>query len=541
MLDRVLYRLLTGSSCGFTFMPGPGPGWTATSCNCDPADENCDSADENCDPADESACGLPPSSRSHSSSEVGLYVHVPFCRSLCAFCPYTKVLYSDELAKAYLEALVVEAKAVVARLGSRRISSVYFGGGTPMTVPDAIRMVVDLFRKHLVPGAGIGVELHPQDVDPASLGWLRDVMAGAGVVAKERESGCSDAATEAAHKSGSGWGELAGSARQLSEFSASVRDVGSASSGDAAPITMVSLGVESLNGRTLDYLGRAYGPDKAIQTVEMTMDAGFGTTNVDVMTCIPGQSADEATADMQRLLRMGVGQVSAYPLMDFSYTQGRTSHSLWSQRRTLAALAQVGEAEGYERSSVWTWTRPDARKYTSITRERFIGIGAGAATYLDGYFGVNTFDVRAYVEALSQGRSPVALHSTLTPQESALYWLFWRCYEGRVDLDSPEAGRVRGLRGWANLARMLGLGRMSGLAEGGELGHGEGESAGGGLPSVGSEGQLGGGQSHRKRVFQLNDNGLFLYHILERHYTRAYIGRLWAACREAAFPQAITL
>ena len=149
--------------------------------------------------------------------------------------------------------------------------------------------------------------------------------------------------------------------------------------------------------------------DKAIQTVEMTM-AGC-TTNVDVMTCIPGQSADEATADMQRLLRMGVGQVSAYPLMDFSYTQGRTSHSLWSQRRTLAALAQVGEAEGYERSSVWTWTRPDARKYTSITRERFIGIGAGAATYLDGYFGVNTFDVRAYVEALSQVLSPVALHS----------------------------------------------------------------------------------------------------------------------------------
>lgn len=243
---------------------------------------------------------------------------------------------------------------------------------------------------------------------------------------------------------------------------------------------------------------------------------------------------------------MGVGQVSAYPLMDFSYTRYRTSHSLWSQRRTLATLARVGAEEGYERSSVWTWTRQDTLKYSSITRERYIGIGAGAATYLDGYFGVNTFDVRAYVDALSQGRSPVALHSVLTPQESALYWLFWRCYEGRIDLDAPEAGLVKGLRGWVNLARRLGLGTMSGSrARGG---------GGGGAKLAGGDGRLAGsdtqpmsgtqsvsGDRGGKSFFTLNDKGLFLYHILERHYTRAYIGRLWAACREAAFPQGITL
>ena len=520
MLDRILYRLLAGSSGGFNFRPGPGSGWKVS----------------NSDPVSESPRGLPLSSRSHDDSSVGLYVHIPFCRSLCAFCPYTKVLYSDGLAAAYLGALTAEAKAVAAKLGSRRVSSIYFGGGTPMTMPDAIRMVVDLFRERLVPGAGIGVELHPQDVDPASLGWLRDTLTGGGVATEAPASVRSCTAS----------GRPGALSKCSGEDAEGAPESDPGLSGNGAPTTMVSLGVESLNQRTLDYLGRGYGPDKAIQTVEMAMDAGFGTTNVDVMTCIPGQSADEAAADMRRLLHMGVGQVSAYPLMDFSFTQGRTSHSLWGQRRTLAALERACEDEGYDRSSVWTWTRPNVQKYTSITRERFIGIGAGAATYLDGYFGVNTFDVRAYVDALSQGRSPVALHSVLTPQESALYWLFWRCYEGRIDLDAPEAGLVKGLRGWVNLARRLGLGTMSGSrARGG---------GGGGAKLAGGDGRLAGsdtqpmsgtqsvsGDRGGKSFFTLNDKGLFLYHILERHYTRAYIGRLWAACREAAFPQGITL
>lgn len=545
MLDRVLYRLLTGSSGGFTFRPGPGLGRTNMSDadlppNRPIVDAGSLSGQSGDSLAGQSSNGSLSANRDRAfdspvrsfassgcdRSAVGLYVHIPFCRSLCAFCPYAKVLYSDELSRAYLGALTVEAKAVAARLGPRRISTIYFGGGTPMMMPDAIRMVVELFRKRLVPGAGIGVELHPNDVDPASLGWLREAMLGTGREAR-------------------------------------------------VPTTMVSLGVESLHEHTLNYLGRGYGLGKANQTVKAAMDAGFDTVNVDVMTCIPGQSAAEAAADMRRLLRMGVGQVSAYPLMDFSFTRGRTSHSLWSQRRTLTALARAGAAEGYERSSVWTWTRPDVPKYTSITRERFIGIGASAATYLDGYFGVNTFDVRAYVEAVSKGRPPVALHSILSPQESALYWLFWRCYEGRINLDSLEAGRVRGLRGWANLARMLGLGTWTDQETSRELAGGQchgAESASRGSvreqvapgASVGvrrvrresvSERSVRAGPVRRKalcgifeagksvsgRVFHLTDNGLFLYHILERHYTRAYIGRLWAACREAAFPQGIML
>jgi hypothetical protein len=99
----------------------------------------------------------------------------------------------------------------------------------------------------------------------------------------------------------------------------------------------------------------------------------------------------------------------------------------------------------------------------------------------------------------------VALHTFLGPKQSALYWLFWRCYEGRIDLSAPE------LSGIASFPRVVRLARTLGLAEG------------------------------ASQIVQLTDAGLFLYHLVERYYTRAYIGRLWQACRESAFPPALVL
>jgi oxygen-independent coproporphyrinogen-3 oxidase len=373
-------------------------------------------------------------------------VHIPFCRALCPFCPYNKVIYSQELADAYTRCLQVEAGQALRGLEGCGISTVYFGGGTPATLPNAIESLVELMNPHLMPGAGVAVELHPRDADLRTVLWLKRVG-----------------------------------------------------------VTMVSLGVESLQEDVLKSLGRGHDSRLALAALEAVMAGGFDTVNVDLMTGIPGQTLDEASSDFARLLKSGVGQVSAYPLMDFPFTRPASSLSLWDQRRLLAALAHIGGDAGYERSSVWTWTRPGSPKYTSVTRERFAGIGAGAATYLDGYFALNTFDVGAYIDSILAEKPPVALHTFLGPKQSALYWLFWRCYEGRIDLSAPELSSI------ASFPRVVRLARTLGLAEG------------------------------ASQIVQLTDAGLFLYHLVERYYTRAYIGRLWQACRESAFPPALVL
>ena len=110
---------------------------------------------------------------------LGLYVHVPFCRSLCGFCPYCRVRYDEALCARYLDALEGEIEAVGASAGPgrRRATSLYFGGGTPaLAAPRLGRVVAALERRFEIPD-GIGVELHPDDAVPATLRTLRDAGA----------------------------------------------------------------------------------------------------------------------------------------------------------------------------------------------------------------------------------------------------------------------------------------------------------------------------------------------------------------------------
>ena len=443
-LDKLLYRLLCGTRGRFRFSPGPVH-W------------------------DEVMIPDP----------VSVYVHIPFCRSLCPFCPYTKTLYEDGLAAKYSLALEVEVRRLLAILGGKKISSVYFGGGTPLTLLDSVESVLSLMSGYLTLEAEVAVEVHPHDVSPATM----ERLARAGV-------------------------------------------------------NMVSLGAESLNDDVLAGLGRNHSAKDARLALHTLFDCGRFSINVDLITGIPGQGIESAVSDMLVLMKEGVDQVAAYPLMDFSFTRMKTHLSWMGQYRLLRDMASAAKDAGYLRTSVWTWTKPGSPKYSSITREDYLGIGAGAATHLGRHFWVNTFDVGAYVERMngahprncgggtaavgnslavseaaatvaefpeSANVSPVALGIRMDDRQSALYRLFWRCYEGEFDLDSPEALAVPVLRRLARLAEVLGLAVRS------------------------------------SSTVTLTERGFFLYHFLERYYTRRYIGTLWRHCRESAFPQEILL
>lgn len=443
-LDKLLYRLLCGKRGRFRFSPGPVL-W------------------------DEVKIPNP----------VSVYVHIPFCRSLCPFCPYTKTTYEASLAAGYSHALEVEARRVLANLDGKRIFSVYFGGGTPLTLLESVESVLGLLREYFTPSAEVAVEVHPHDVSPAII----ERLAKAGV-------------------------------------------------------NMVSLGVESLDNDVLGGMARNHSAEDALLALRTLVDFGRFSVNVDLMTGIPGQDPESAVSDMLTLMEEGVDQVAAYPLMDFSFTRMKTNLSWMGQYRLLRDMASAAKDAGYLRTSVWTWTKPGSPKYSSITREDYLGIGAGAATHLGRHFWVNTFDVGAYVERMngahprncgggtaavgnslavseaaatvaefpeSANVSPVALGIRMDDRQSALYRLFWRCYEGEFDLDSPEALAVPVLRRLARLAEVLGLAVRS------------------------------------SSTVTLTERGFFLYHFLERYYTRRYIGTLWRHCRESAFPQEILL
>ena len=88
---------------------------------------------------------------------LGLYVHIPFCRTLCNFCPYCKERYTPEAASAYTAALLQEIEMVGRMRGERtRVSSLYFGGCTPALLAAELGRIIEALRQYFDITDGVG-------------------------------------------------------------------------------------------------------------------------------------------------------------------------------------------------------------------------------------------------------------------------------------------------------------------------------------------------------------------------------------------------
>lgn len=388
---------------------------------------------------------------------LNLYVHLPFCRSICAFCPYVKQVYNKHSASSYGEAVVRELDRYRHEWDDVAVASVYFGGGTPSMTPEIVESVLAWLSRNWGPSREVGIEVHPLDAQPDTLRRLHD-----------------------------------------------------------SGVTMASLGVQTFNDRLLALLGRGYDASRARTACERVLTAGFDAADIDLIFALPGQTLDEAERDFTIAAAMGASQVSAYPLILFNDTPlaarlasaGVQLPSKRTEKRMLDALVRRARGAGYERSSIWSFNRPGAPRYTTVTRDSFLGIGAGASSRLGDRFRVNTFSVSDYIEA-SRAGSPAALETHMNEGDRMAYWLFWRCYDTSFDIDDfaqrfgrPMPGAVRTA---LQLLLALGLARRHGNS------------------------------------IRLTDRGASLFHLVEKQYTHSYLEKLWSACRREAWPKVVRL
>ena len=141
------------------------------------------------------------------------------------------------------------------------------------------------------------------------------------------------------------------------------------------------------------------------------------------------------------LAELGVHQVAAYPLFRFPYTRmgsnGVMSNcglgTILKRRRMLKVLEGVFYSAGYERSSVWAFTKSGVPKYCSVTVPLYVGLGASGGSYLKDVFYLNTFSVAEYIKAIEERGTAMALSLGLSESMQMAGWLYWRIYETRCD------------------------------------------------------------------------------------------------------------
>ncbi|MDH3307820.1 MAG: radical SAM protein [Acidimicrobiia bacterium] len=301
----------------------------------------------------------------------GLYLHVPFCTTICPFCPYNKVQYQADLAARYFEALNNEVDLYTSERPAP-FGSVYIGGGTPTLCLDELAGIL----ARLDTTGERAIEVLPNHMSEAT-------------------------------------------AHRLTEMG----------------ITHVSVGAQSFDRRVLHYLQRP-------NTLEMNhsaLDVAVGTfdcVDVDLIFDVGYQEPDVLMNDLRICFDAGVDQVSTYPLMRFGYTPfGKSSHDRTAEHKVLRAATNLAVEHGFERRSVWTFNRVDGPAYSSITREFYLGLGAGSASYSGRMFTVNHFGLEPYIDTLAAGTLPIARVANLSPLQSAAYYLFWQFYTGTADLE----------------------------------------------------------------------------------------------------------
>jgi oxygen-independent coproporphyrinogen III oxidase len=386
-----------------------------------------------------------------------LYLHVPFCRHACPYCPYTKAPYDEGRVEPYERAALAEVDRWAALSAGAEVTSVYIGGGTPTLALESVGRIVARMRGRFRVTGDVCIETNPADVDATLAGRLRE-----------------------------------------------------------AGVALVSLGVESFHVRHLATLGRSYSPAAAELALRRLVDGGFAAVNVDLMIALPGQSAAEVTADLERAAGLGADQVTVYPLFTFPYTAvgeyrrltGVGMPRLGERHAHYRAVSAWAERRGYERASVWSFRRGGTPRYSSVTRDGYLGIGPGAGSQLPDGFVLNTFDLGAWQRALQDGRSPIALYLAFSDAMAGWWWLYWRFYDTRIPLAEldrelgPDAAKARR---WLRAIEACGLARR-----------GDG-------------------------ALVLTDAGSFWLHLLQNHFALAYVDAVWTAGRRRPWPAAVPI
>ncbi len=165
--------------------------------------------------------------------------------------------------------------------------------------------------------------------------------------------------------------------------------------------------------------------------------------------------------------------------------------------------------KGYTRSSIWTFSNDRRAKYSSMTRDHFLGFGCSATTLLKDQFKINTFSVEEYCKRVDEAKLPTALTLRFSLRQRMVYYLFWTAYSTKVN-----AGDFEKFFG-VSLKKMYGM----------EL------KIAKWLDFITEE----------NGVYSMTLKGAFYYHYYENFYTLAYIDKMWRIMRKEAFPQRIEL
>ena len=274
------------------------------------------------------------------ASGMGLYVHIPFCKTKCPYCDFNTYQGIENLIEPFLPALTSEIRRWGDTLAHPAVKSVFFGGGTPSYLPKGdIEQILASIQEafQVAPDAEITIEANPGDLDAA---------------------GCAAIIAQGVNR--------------------------------------LSIGVQSLDNGLLNLLGRRHQASEAIDAFQAARQAGFDNVNLDLMYGLPNQSMDQWRQTLDTLVDLAPEHISLYAL---TIEEGTPMHR-WLEDGKIpdpdsdlaADMYQYAReslaSAGYHHYEISNWSLPGrACEHNVVYWENgpYLGVGPGAHSRLGDY------------------------------------------------------------------------------------------------------------------------------------------------------------
>jgi len=208
-------------------------------------------------------------------------------------------------------------------------------------------------------------------------------------------------------------------------------------------VNRLSVGVQSFDDGLLRAMERyhKYGSGQEIAEKLNLAQGNFNTLNVDMIFNFPPQTPAILEKDLETILALAVDQVTYYPLMVSSSTQGLIKKKLgvvkYEREKRFYHIITSLLSPHYKPATAWCFSRSEAMidEYV-VNFEEYAGIGSGAIGYLGGSAYANTFDIKEYIRIVNEGKLPVTAKKDFSAKERARYDFLMKLFGLRLDLEA---------------------------------------------------------------------------------------------------------
>ena len=281
--------------------------------------------------------------------QLGVYIHIPFCKQKCYYCDFVSFAKNEVLQEKYFNALKTEIKNFFAKNIEYKVSTIYIGGGTPSYVNENhIKDIIELIPKD--DAKEITIEVNPGTVNLEKLKLYKK-----------------------------------------------------------AEINRLSIGLQSTQDRLLKQIGRIHTFDEFLKTYNMAKEIGFDNINVDLMIGIPNQTIQDIKETLSKIIKLNPEHISVYSLIieegtkianlinagDLNLPDEETERNMyWYVKNFL-------ELKGYEHYEISNFAKKGYESKHNLdcwSQKEYIGFGLAAHSYMNNTRFSNTESLDDYLK-----------------------------------------------------------------------------------------------------------------------------------------------